>query len=438
MKLSRYNFLKTYGDDTIFFNAATCALAIVDDAFMQAYHAAEQGTFREEDYDAQLVEDMQASGCLVDDDADEIRQLSYYRNVQKYSTDSLALTIAPTLACNFRCTYCFEHHVAGIMTKECQDALIAFVERYLPDVKDFAVTWYGGAPLLAENVIYSLSERFVALCEKYHVNYSAFIITNGSLLTEDDVAAFRKYHITGAQITLDGPQRIHDARRVNCAGESTYDKLLWSINTLLDHAFDVIVRVNVDKENVVHLDELLQELKTRITRYHDVKIDFGKVAVFTDVCKSVESACYDAEQYADVLLPLYDKVLAMGFEMNKMTAYPNVRYNYCCADYVHSYVVDVDGYLYKCWNQVGTPSESCGNVSGTSPETSPAFLGWVERNPMDTPECRDCRLLPVCMGGCPDLARKSEDCTPACDTIKFNIDKVIEFYYQHLKGENAQ
>ena len=33
MKLSRYNFLRQYDDATIFFNATTCALAVVDENY---------------------------------------------------------------------------------------------------------------------------------------------------------------------------------------------------------------------------------------------------------------------------------------------------------------------------------------------------------------------------------------------------------------------
>ena len=46
MKLSKYNFLKKYNDGSvIFFNAMTCALAIVDDDFLRAYEEVEKGIF---------------------------------------------------------------------------------------------------------------------------------------------------------------------------------------------------------------------------------------------------------------------------------------------------------------------------------------------------------------------------------------------------------
>lgn len=435
MKLSKYNFLRKYDHTTVFFNSMTCALAIVDENFLRVYNDVEHGTYDESKYDTKLIDDMKLSGCIINDDTDELQLIQFYRNQSKYDTSSLGLTIAPTLACNFRCKYCFENHPLGNMSKEIQSALIEFVKRYTQNAKDLSVTWYGGEPLIARDIVYSLSEKFLELCNLHHIDYSAFIITNGSLLTDSDIEAFKKYHIRGAQITLDGPKEIHDSRRPSCNGESSFDKLITNINNLLNNDLDVIIRVNVDKDNISYCKDLLWTLKTTIDRYDLLKIDFGKVAAFTDICRSIESSCYDAEQYADILLPLYDKVISMGFSMNKMTVYPSVKYNYCCADYVNSFVVDVDGFLYKCWNQVGMPESSCGKVNESSTSVSNNFLSWIQRTPIENKECQQCKMLPICMGGCPDLSRKTGDERPVCDTIKFNLDKVIEFYYEHLKGD---
>ena len=104
-------------------------------------------------------------------------------------------------------------------------------------------------------------------------------------------------------------------------------------------------------------------LKDRIDKYSKLKIDFGKVSTFTEVCKSIEKSCFDNEEYADLLLPLTDNIINMGFDVNKMNIYPQVKYNYCCADYINSFVIDVDGFIYKCWNHVGVKEKSCGHIS---------------------------------------------------------------------------
>ena len=156
MKLSRYNFLKQYDDATIFFNATTCALAVVDENFLRVLDDVKNNSYDEKNFDAKLIADMKSSGCLIDDDVDELKRLEFYRNLAKYDATNLGLTIAPTLDCNFRCKYCFETHPKGKMTSETQAALVNFVESRLARTKNFSVTWYGGEPLLAKEIVYSL------------------------------------------------------------------------------------------------------------------------------------------------------------------------------------------------------------------------------------------------------------------------------------------
>ncbi len=438
MKLSRYNFLRQYDDATIFFNAATCALAVVDENFLHVFDDVKNNSYDEKNYDAQLIADMKSSGCLVEDGVDELERLEFYRNLAKYDMTNFGLTIAPTLDCNFRCKYCFETHPKGKMTSETQAALINFVGSRLERAKKFFVTWYGGEPLLAKEIIWSLSEKFLAICAEKAIEYNAFIVTNASLLEDSDVELFKKYKINGAQITIDGVKEIHDNRRRSITGESTFDKLIERVNLLLNNNLITIVRINLDKENISRVEELFDVLAARVDRHENLKIGFGQVAAYTEICKSIESDCYNNAQFADIMLPLYEKVLARGFTVNKMSAYPAPKVNFCCADYVNAFVVDNRGEIYRCWNHVGNLKLSSGNVNNLSKEFTKNYLSWIQWNPIRHSKCRECVCLPICMGGCPDAMRISIDKQPVCGRVKYNLEKVLEHYYEQLKGEVAE
>lgn len=435
MKLSRYNILKNYDDATIFFNATTCALAVVDENFLRVINDVKNNSYDEKNYDAQLIADMKSSGCLVEDDVDELERLEFYRNLSKYDMTNFGLTIASTLDCNFRCKYCFETHPKGKMNSETQAALVNFVESRLERAKNFSVTWYGGEPLLAKEIIWSLSEKFLELCAAKTIDYDAFIVTNASLMEGSDVEQFRKYKISGAQITIDGVKEIHDKRRRSVTDESTFDRLIDRVNLLLNENLSVVVRINIDKENIDRVDELLDILAGRIDKREELKIDFGQVSPFTDICKSIESDCYNNEQFADIMLPLYEKVLARGFTVNKMAAYPVPRLNFCCTDYVNSFVVDNRGEIYRCWNHVGNLNASCGNVGNENLTLEKNYLTWIQWNPIRHPKCRECIYLPICIGSCPYHMKTSTDGQPVCGAVKYNLDKVLEHYYEQLKGE---
>lgn len=439
MKLSKYNLLKKYDDTTIFFNATTCALAVVDDNFLKVVEDIEKNAYDESKYDTQLISDMKTSGCILDDDIDELERLEFFRNISKYDITKLGLTVAPTLDCNFRCKYCFETHPKGVMSAEVQADLVNFVEKRLTAAKSFSVTWYGGEPLLAKDIVYSLSEKFLALCEKSNINYDAFIITNASLLEDDDIEKFKKYKIQGAQITIDGPKEIHDKRRRNTKNESTFDKLIDRINALLNNDFTAICRINVDKDNISRVEELLETLRKKIDKFENLKIDFGQVSAFTDVCKSIESDCYNNEQYAEIMMPLYAKVAEFGFKINRMAVYPSPRVNFCCYDYATSFVVDNHGEIYRCWNHVGNLKRSCGNVKNFDEDNLRSnYLSAIQWNPIRHAKCRDCNCLPICMGGCPDAMKNSVDGQPVCGTIKYNLEKVLNYYYEQLREEAAE
>lgn len=73
---------------------------------------------------------------------------------------AVCITICPTLACNFECPYCFEDRGRGKMAPEIQDDIVRLAERMLDasKAKKLAITWFGGEPLMATDVIEALSK----------------------------------------------------------------------------------------------------------------------------------------------------------------------------------------------------------------------------------------------------------------------------------------
>lgn len=435
MKTSKYNFIKKFGGSTIAFNAMTCALAEVNEEFLKILSDIDNGNYDDTKYAQELISNMKHGGYILDDEIDELEKIQFFRNYEKYNDSSLALTIAPTLECNFKCVYCYETPKKGVMSDAIQDLLVKMIKRKVDKgIDELAITWYGGEPMMAKKTIYNLSKRILAICNEKGVKFGAFIITNASLINDEDVEKLKQYHVTGAQITIDGPPEVHDSRRINKSGKSSFDTLVKNVNALLNNDISVIVRINVDKKNIASIEELLDILRQKVDKYSELKIDFGQVSPFTEACKSIEGNCFDNEQYADVLLPMYGKVMQRGFTMNKMAVYPKIRLNYCCSDYLTSYVVDFEGNLYKCWNDVGNVESRCGTLENEDIDFSNGNIKWINHNPLKYKKCRDCNILPICMGGCPYkvIAKGNE---PVCDCIKYNLEKVLEYYYYSMHQE---
>ena len=146
------------------------------------------------------------------------------------------------------------------MSIDTQNALFEFAVGYLSKHRcgSLHVTWYGGESLLAKDVIFDLSLRFIDYCDANSVSYSANMISNGYLL--DKKLAQRlstDCMIKQVQITVDGTAEHHNKRRVLKSGEKNYSVILENIGECKEY-MEVIVRVNIDKRNVSELSSLWQ------------------------------------------------------------------------------------------------------------------------------------------------------------------------------------
>jgi len=440
IKQSKFNIYYTADDGIrLAFNSLTCALAIVNDDYYRLMDSLDNLSDENVSDDLREVYFSAKEGSfIIEDDFDELLDLSTKRFLQKFSSESLGLTIAPTLACNFKCTYCYETSKTGIMNDSVLNQIIRFVESQITHLKNFSVSWYGGEPILGIKVIYKLSEKFIKICEDNNVKYNAFIISNGSLLTDEVINNLIKYKVYGIQITIDGPPDIHDIRRVNRSGDSTFDLILNNINKILKtQKMNVVIRINLDKSNEGSIEQLIEILAERLVS-KDVRITFGQVTAYTDACRSIESSCFDNGEFAVNLLRYYDILKKYGFDKYNDFPYPEPKLNYCCAELLNSFVVDHEGYFYKCWNEIGSIKNSIGNIMDMKFDIAGYKNGyWLNRNPILSEVCIHCKLLPICMGGCPysSIVLKKDN---ECDLIRYNIKYIMLNYYNKFKDkENA-
>jgi uncharacterized protein len=163
------------GDDgeKLLYNSFRDSLVRVDEETFKVY----QGIARPDIYGAvdtddpvvgAIIADLLRGGFFVDDGMNET---DYVRVVDIQSRfvhgKKLALTIAVTGECNFKCAYCYEQiENPQSMSRETENKIIDYVGRRLERDGDLSVTWYGGEPLLALGTIGRLSEAFIRLAEK--------------------------------------------------------------------------------------------------------------------------------------------------------------------------------------------------------------------------------------------------------------------------------
>jgi uncharacterized protein len=442
MKTSRYNLILTTEDGRkIAFNSTTCALAEVDAAFFEVLDTI--GTVDPEKADAsqkELIEMMRQGNYIVDDAVDELKILQYQHLSGKYSNYTLGLTVALTLGCNFACPYCYEQVKQGLITPETVEGIVAIVTEAAQKRRDIQITWYGGEPLLAKDIMFDLSSRLIAICTENQANYSAFIVTNGYLLTDEVIGKLKEAKIGGAQVTLDGPPAVHNSRRrLKASPAGTFDTILAHVIKLKEHNLNVTIRVNVDKSNIDALPELLDILEAHHLK--DVLLNLGHVTAYTEACMSVAESCLSVAEYAENDLKFQRLIHERGFNIDRYPFYPGIKANYCCADAQNSFVLDPDGYMYKCWNDVGAVAKAVGDIKnrrdGSGRQMLMNNIDYLFWSPFDFQQCRECNILPICMGGCPYNGLRNGD-RPECEKWKYNLDSILKLAYERDKKQSLE
>lgn len=416
MKESYYNFI--YNDlgknKIVMYNSRTGALAIVkEEQYSQFKQYLDNGVeIKDKDFLNKLLQ----CGYLIPLNVDEKFLIEQKLLRSRYHSKVLSITIAPTMACNFRCIYCFEQgHYGKVMESETADNLIKFIANKIAGMKAVKVTWFGGEPLLAMPVIKRLSKEIMQLCKNNDIKYSAIIITNGYLLTEEIAKELKQNNVIQAQITLDGTKKIHDSRRMLLNGNGTYDTI---IKNLIDTKgiLPIILRINVDYDNIDMASEVVKFLKDN-DLLNNVIPYLGFVMSYNGNYE--EEKCLSNEIYSKANLQF---LIKNSFKLENI--YPVPRGNYCGADNYSAWTIDDKGYIYKCWNEIGMSNYSIGNVNNgiNYLQDTRILCQYMRFNPLKNKECSECKMLPFCMGGCP---HNRADGQATCENRRYTLKEYI-------------
>lgn len=418
MKESMYNvFLKkdpaNPESSIIAFNGMTCSLAAMTPSEYEIFLNGRDNSFQ--NCDNAFLDQLMHGRFIIEDDCDEKQILKHNLLQNRYDTSTFSLTIAPTLGCNFDCIYCYEtsHSDYSKMSQEIQDSLFEMVKRQVEDIRirHFFVIWYGGEPLLALDVIEALTDRFLELCEKNGVEYGADIISNGYLLTRSVVERLTKLHLRRIQITIDGPEDIHDKRRMLTGGNPTFARIVKNIYENIDIIPKIALRINVDTANFDRVVEVKELFKAPI--YYD------KVYPYISPVDSVndqydEHKCLTMPEFMQVDDKFYNDISYQ---------YPAPRLNACGADTFQSFVIAPDGAIYKCWDDIGIKEYIVDYITSQKFNYSKRYYDFMLYDPTEDPVCSNCEILPICMGACPN--RRMTNSPLRCPQYKYDLERYI-------------
>lgn len=410
MKLSRFNVTHEDEDGALIMNARSGGILSLNQEYAKKFKSVVRG---EENGAEDLVGELVRGGMLVDQERDEYEEVVLQSRAARFSNATLSLTIAPTMACNFCCPYCYEKGQRyTTMDEEVLERLPKFVEENYLGISELSVGWYGGEPLLAmgmiERITSDLKRAVGASCA-----YTASIVTNGYLLTPDVAERLARCDVKTAQVTIDGSRADHDSRRILHNGAPTYERILQNVKDCAD-ILDISIRSNVDKTNIGAARELLDYLESNGLK-NKVHFYLAPVDDINGVCAG-NSHCFTVREFSREETDFYRAAIAKGF---KVQPFGGTNYGICCAVGLNAYVVDPIGDLYKCWDDIGMSERKVGTIF-EPPALTRNMIKWMSYEPNGR-ECKECFAFPMCMGGCPNHAINGED--KRCVSFRYDAEQ---------------
>jgi uncharacterized protein len=428
MQLSRY--LKVFPsqskpDHFLLFSTLRTSTALVPGTILRALESgADPGPARDT-----LVR----LGMLVPDLAAEQEQMrSLLERINEKSRRFEAVVVL-NLDCNLDCGYCYEAPFRGeqYMSQETAELLVqTLVRDRIAAGKDLQIAFYGGEPLLSEDLIRAISLPLQEAASRHQVRYGFSLVTNGTLLNREAALRLIPLGLKAAKFTLDGPREIHDRQRPYASGSGSFEVIIDNLAAVAD-LIPVTLGGNFYQENYRDFPKLLDLLMERgITPDKLAQVLFTPVAPKAGCAEhSSGCACSSEPWLFEAGVYLRGEIMKRGFA----TGSPTV--SACVVELKDNLVINVDGSLYKCpafmgWDgfQIGTLAQGVADYAD-----SHALGTWQNES------CLECAYLPICFGGCRFMNLLQGKGMNEVDCRREFLDATLESYLlQNMTYPRAQ
>lgn len=366
--------------------------------------------------------------------------------------------------CNLDCKYCYflakEMMYPGSRFRMADDLLETYTKQYIDAqrVPEVTFAWQGGEPTLMGLDFF---KRAVELQQHYRKPgmriHNAFQ-TNGVLL-DDDWCRFFHQHNFLIGLSVDGPQHIHDAYRVDKGGRPTFDRVMAGLALLKKHRVEFNILTTVHAANAEHGLEvyrcLRDEVGTQFMQFIPI-VERDNETGYQEG-EQVTERSLTAEQYGRFLISIFEewvrrdvgRVFVQIFDV-ALAAWAGERPGLCIFEETCGLALAMEhnGDLFACDHFV-EPNYRLGNIQEiplidmvASAEQRQFGLDKRDKLPR---YCRECEVRFVCNGGCPkDRLIDTPDGEPGLNYLCagfrafFNhIDRPMRLMASELRAKRA-
>lgn len=372
-------------------------------------------------------------GYYISENEDELFNIRtlYYESTM---APLLSLTIMPTEKCNFRCRYCYEKFEKGRMTDEDQISLLKFIQKQIFGNTHVHISWFGGEPLLAFDVIENIMRNVSAMCKARGRHFTSNMTTNAYLLTLDKFKILYDYGVKAYQITLDGLRDDHDRQRFLANGEGTFDRIVENLLAIKEHKefrfASITIRINITGNNVDRLNEFLEYYNILFGEDKRFNVRFSMTGDYGgDRVKNFRAQLLDGND-------IREEIGKTGVYNSNVIKISDIPENFepmnkvCYTTGKNTYTIGSDLSVYRCTIYFDNPNNILGHIANNGKLEINRGLNarWFIKDDESLCQCKDCFYFPCCYRTyCPLKFNFGKDIKCEIDTIKKQIKKDMEY-----------
>ncbi|MHC2001776.1 cyclophane-forming radical SAM/SPASM peptide maturase GrrM/OscB [Methylobacterium sp. CM6241] len=169
------------------------------------------------------------------------------------------LIIQSTAFCNIDCDYCYltSRNIKGAMSMQTLTA--AAKNLFASDLIDdeLEISWHAGEPTVLPPSYYKEAFKIIEELRPRKIAIKHNFQTNATLINDDWCDLFRQHEVT-VGVSLDGPKKLHDARRKDRGGRGTFDSTMRGVRTLQQGKIRFHVIAVLTSSSLECADEIFQ------------------------------------------------------------------------------------------------------------------------------------------------------------------------------------
>lgn len=381
------------------------------------------------DFNTNQIKDLINSGVFLPENVDgpSLSRFIIHR-IKNSNQDCLQITDAFSYACNLKCVYCMQQNIHNTCKKMDPSSRVEEWQKLmeLHQAKFLNVCLFGGEPFFDSIYI----EKILKIAHERIGEIGYTVVTNGTLINNEVIKLINTFSIDRIQITLDGPESIHNNRRIT-SDFNCFKRIIKNIHTILENTKStILLNTVIDTANFSDIDNLTDILIKEFSKYifndHPrLIINYGMECHPFGKSEYTNKNIPQLKKYYVDFLNLLEKEIQKGIAVTEILPTPT-----CIAKVENDVLISPNGDIYKCISGLDVPDFKICSYN----ELMNNELYYHERiatfSEKEFSSCINCKFLSLCNGGCfyeAALNGKEQACQK--DLMEAQMPQLIKLRY---------